>query len=184
MGPEVRQAIDFSSLNWADDLMRQARSAGTLHGPSGLDYWVFPRSTGFQPPPFCVGRPAMDSWLVFRSKQLGIPVLDATDAIAIIHQEHGYPKKRAPHFETECATNIKLAGGRTNLLTLREADWRVDAEWKLRRPAWNNRILAALADFRCWRSLLAAKRWLNRKLQGSSVSERKPRAPAPVQSPR
>lgn len=174
-------AIDFAP-GWEAALRRRARTDGALHGPSGLDYWVFPRSTAFDPPPFCVGRPGMDSWLVFRSKQLGIPVLDATEGVMIVHQEHGYPKKRAAHFEEECSRNIRLAGGRSNLMTLRDADWRVGASGELERPPWKYRVLAGLGRFRAWRALLAAKRRLNRRLQGSSVTERKPR-PAGAAAP-
>ena len=165
---EVTEPLDFKQPNWRERLVARARSEGHLHGPSGMDYWVFPKQVPICPPPFCVGRPGMDSWLVFHAKSRGMPVLDATDAITIIHQQHGYPKQRAPHFEVECERNIALAGGRANMLSLREADWLITPAGDRERPPFARAMLSFLSGFATWRNLLAAKRWTQRQLAGSS----------------
>lgn len=165
---DVTEPIDFSQAHWQEALLMRAKGEGYLHGLSGMDYWVFPRSTNINPPAFCVGRPGMDTWLVFHAKSRGIPVLDATDAITIIHQQHGYPNKRAPYFEIECDRNVTLAGGRDNMLTLREADWLVTAAGDLVRPPFVRVLLSYLAGFTAWRKLLGVKRGIQRKLAGSS----------------
>ena len=110
----------------------------------------------------------MDTWLVFYAKKTGIPVLDATEAITIIHQQHGYPNKRAPFFETECDRNIVLAGGRSNLLTLREADYLVSQSGELVAPPFYRWVMSYLSGYWTWRRLLGFKRGLQRKLARSS----------------
>lgn len=165
---DVAGPLAFHEADWAEKLLQRARGEGTLHGYAGMDYWVFPAAAGFNPPAFCVGRPGMDSWLVFEARRRGIPVIDATDAITIVHQNHGYPKKRAPHFEVECARNIELAGGRSNFLTLREADHLLMRNGDARRPPLGRAVLGRLSSYRAWRMLLGAKRWGQRVLAGAS----------------
>jgi hypothetical protein len=41
-------------------------------------------------PPFAVGRPGWDNWMIYRARLLRIPVVDATRAITAIHPRHGY----------------------------------------------------------------------------------------------
>ncbi len=165
---DVTENIDFSYPSWRDALLARAKSEGRLHALSGMDYWVFPKRAKITPPAFCVGRPGMDSWLVFDAKSRSIPILDATKAITVIHQQHGYPNKRAPHFEIECERNIELAGGRANMLSLREADFLLTATGNVVSPPLARVLLSHLAGYVVWRKLLAAKRLVQRKLAGSS----------------
>jgi hypothetical protein len=165
---DITEQIDFKQDGWSDAMLQRAKSDGFLHSLNGMDYWVFPKAANICPPPFCVGRPGMDSWLVFHAKTHGIPVLDATDSITIIHQQHGYPLKRVPHFEIECERNVDLAGGRANMLSMREADWLLTSSGHLIRPSFGRRSLSLLARYSVWRKFLAVKRWLQRKMAGSS----------------
>lgn len=165
---DIVENIDFERDDWSTMLLSRTKSEGFLHSLNGMDYWVFPKAASIYPPSFCVGRPGMDSWLVFHAKSHKIPVLDATGAITIIHQQHGYPMKRAAHFEIECDQNIELAGGRANMLSMREADWLLTASGHLVRPPIGRRSLSLLARYKVWRNFLAVKRWLQRKMAGSS----------------
>jgi hypothetical protein len=64
---------------------------GTLDLPDAIDYFVLDRSGPLtELPPFAVGRPGWDNWMIYRARSLGIPVVDATRAITAIHQAHGY----------------------------------------------------------------------------------------------
>jgi hypothetical protein len=165
---EVTEKINFDRNDWSNALLSRAKTDGFLHSLNGMDYWVFPKAANIYPPPFCVGRPGMDSWLVFYSKLHGIPVLDATDSIMIIHQQHDYPMKRVPYFEIECDRNVKIAGGRANMLSMREADWLLTASGNLVRPSIGRRCLSLLARYKVWRNFLASRRWLKRIIAGSS----------------
>jgi hypothetical protein len=164
---DVIGKIDFEQKGWREHLLSRVKSDGFLHSLSGMDYWVFPRATHINLPAFCVGRPGIDSWLVFYAKTHGIPVLDATGSITIIHQRHGYPLKRTLHFEIECAQNIELSGGRANMLSMREADWLLTSTGYLIRPSFGRRFLSILARYKMWRNFLAVKRWMQRLMMSS-----------------
>jgi hypothetical protein len=139
------------------DLFERAKKEGKLHRMSGMDYWVFPKSFPIEPPAFAVGRPAMDSWLIFESRRRKIPVIDATQVVDIIHQNHGYPAKKNPYFETEKKRNLELAGGLTRVATLRDADWLL-TDQGLKRPGILRRIYSSLTLFYPFRLMLALKR--------------------------
>lgn len=115
---------------------------------------------------FALGRPAWDSWLIYDMRSRRVPVIDATEAITIIHQNHDFShskfgeKKRVGGPEWQ--KNIEIAGGLTNMLTLRDADWTL-GENGLKRPDFPMRLFSMLSLFYPWRVLLA----IRRKLQNS-----------------
>lgn len=160
---DFREPLDTENHagNWENVFRERVFHEGCLHGLAGIDYWVFTRSLNFDPPSFVVGRPGIDSWLVYRGRQLRIPVIDATEAITIVHQNHDYPMKKKDYFEAEKRRNIEIAGGLANMLTLRDANWRVDRKG-LKRQRFPRNIFSSLSLFPPWRAFLAAKRRLRR----------------------
>jgi hypothetical protein len=154
---DVNGEINFNESDWQDESMQLARDKGELHPLSGMDYWVLPLSPPFKIPPFVIGRPGMDSWLVYKSRSLKIPVIDATEVINIIHQNHNYPQKKKPFFEIERKINIKLAGGFINMMTLREANFLLTKNG-LEKPKFPRSIFAGLALVYPWRVFLFIKR--------------------------
>ena len=67
-----------------------ARS-GELALPEAIDYFVFPRTGPLSElPPFVVGRPGWDNWMIYRARSLGLPVVDATRVVTAVHQNHDY----------------------------------------------------------------------------------------------
>lgn len=158
---ELKGRINFNEIDWEQKLRNRVLKEGKLHGMSGLDYWVFPRDFDFNPPPFVVGRPGMDSWLIYKSRTLKIPVIDATEVVTILHQNHNYPSKKKPYFKIEQERNLKLAGGFVNMFSLRDADWILTSEG-LKRPPFPRNIFSSLSLFYPWRLLLSVKRRLQR----------------------
>jgi hypothetical protein len=68
-----------------------ARECGRLRPPQWIDYFVFPRHLLYQQvPPFAVGRPGYDNWLLWKVRSIGVPVVDVTRAVVAIHQNHDY----------------------------------------------------------------------------------------------
>lgn len=157
---DVTEEIDFGNNWWVEDLLAKVRNDGRLHGLSGLDYFVFPRNV-IQMPPFAVGRPGWDSWLIYNMRTRKIPVIDATKAVTVIHQNHDYSHSK---FGTkkyvagpEWQRNIEIAGGLTNMMTLRDADWELSKDGP-KRPDFPAHVFSALSLYYPWRVLLAAKR--------------------------
>jgi len=75
------------------DILSSARASRILFFSFviiGLDYFIFPCGLFRDIPPFAVGRPAWDNWLVYKARSLGLPVIDATKMVTAIHQNHAY----------------------------------------------------------------------------------------------
>lgn len=159
---DLTDDLDVGYPGWADELLDKARKQGTLHGYSGLDYFLFPKGL-VRLPPFAVGRPGWDNWLLFAMQQKNVPVIDATAVVTIIHQNHDYSHSpfggRKQVRGPELVENIRIAGGRHNLLTLREADYLLTLKG-LVRPPFSRRIFNILGKWSLWRYLLGAKRTL------------------------
>jgi hypothetical protein len=85
---DVLAPIDFAADGRA--LAAWARANGRLDLGRGSDYFVFPRSTDFGLPPFAVGRPGWDNWMMGRTLELGFPLIDLTESVTVIHQNHDY----------------------------------------------------------------------------------------------
>ena len=157
---DVTEEIDFEDREWSDRLLERVNNEGEPHGLSGIDYFTFPRNL-INMPPFAVGRPGWDSWVIYDMRTRGIPVIDATEAITVIHQNHDYSHSRFGEKKrvggSEWQRNIQIAGGLTNMMTLRDADWALD-ENGLRRPDFHMRLFSMLSLFYPWRLLLALKR--------------------------
>lgn len=63
-----------------------------LHPPAGIDYFIYRRGTLGDIPQFAVGRTVYDNWLVWAAiEKWGLQVIDATEALTVIHLNHGYP---------------------------------------------------------------------------------------------
>ena len=93
-----------------------AHGHGELAPPDAIDYFVFDRAGPLTAlPPFVVGRPGWDNWMIYRARRLRIPVIDATRAITAIHPRHGYehvPKGTgALWYGPEADANFELIKG-------------------------------------------------------------------------
>ena len=122
---DIKERIDFQELNWEEKLREKIKKEGTLHGPSAIDYFVFPKDVLGEIPAFALGRTAWDNWFLHRAWISDIPLIDATPAIKIIHQNHKVhiPQKHKKDVwkGPEAKINQKLAGGLSRALTIRDA---------------------------------------------------------------
>lgn len=113
-------------INEEDNIRSYAHNNGKLHPQYGIDYFVFTRGMWGEIPPFAIGRPRYDNWLIYKAKSLNIPVIDCTQVILAIHQNHDYQ-----HIQNidnrfgngpEVQRNVQLAGGSDHLCTLGDCD--------------------------------------------------------------
>lgn len=125
----VGQRLDFDQTepiafeqDWESKLREQTARHGQLKNPTGIDYFFFRRGLWGTIPPFAVGRTAFDNWLIYRARALKIPVVDATEAVTAIHQNHDYSHAgtgynwiwRGP----EAKLNQALAGHSSKMFTI------------------------------------------------------------------
>jgi hypothetical protein len=92
---DVVEPLDFSEPSWANELMDRAKLSGRLATNMFVDYFVFPRGVLTGVPPFAIGRPGYDNWLLWNVRQRGIPLIDATHGAPVIHQNHNYSHIKA-----------------------------------------------------------------------------------------
>jgi len=122
---------------WDQALRSRLELKGTLHPPAGSDYFVFPRDQFENLPPFALGRAGWDNWMIFRARNMRIPVVDASKAITVVHQAHdyGHLESGLPHYGLEEShENVRLGGGPETIFTLADATWRMNGQGLVRIP--------------------------------------------------
>ncbi len=140
--------VDVQNPHWLKDVSDQA-SAGRLtpHGPTGVDYFGFVRGMWQKLPPVFMGRAMCDQALLHNALRSHLPVIDATLAVKIIHQFHGYGhvtggRQEVFHGEDR-DTMARLHGLKYSLPTVADADWRFDEHGTLQpdrvRRSWLRR---------------------------------------------
>jgi hypothetical protein len=157
---DIREAWNFASADWEADLKNLLAQKGSLHAPTGIDFFCFPKGMYADIPPLVIGRPGFDNWLVWRARTLGFPIVDVTEAVTIAHQNHPstYVKQTlsSQEFDTlgskddeswiksegkwvelipDAKTNIRLVPDEKNL-NIWAATWQVDRNGRLKRRRW------------------------------------------------
>lgn len=167
---DVRKPIPFHEPSWRSSMRDTAARSGELRGPSTIDYAVYPSSI-FPPilPPFPVNSFGWDPWFLFEHKRRRIPVIDVTPSVLAVHQNHesrdaNRQKWRAWLRDSDSMRLLQESGGFSNMMTLREADFRLRPDG-LVRPSAVGRVLSALATRRFYRTALGAYRSVKTRLR-------------------
>jgi len=133
---DVEELLPFEA-NWESVLRERIRSDGVLHNPAGSDYFVYPHTMYREIPPFALGRAGWDNWMIYESRHSRVPVIDATEAVTIVHQNHDYAHLPGgkPHYRLpESEENVRLAGGSLTVFKLRDASWELTPDRLRRKP--------------------------------------------------
>lgn len=128
--------------DWHSRFRLDLEAQGQLHPAAGSDYFVFKRGTFNNIPPFALGRAGWDNWMIFSGRTRRIPVIDATQAVTIIHQDHDYAHlpDGQPHYRLpESDENVRLGGGQETIFTLLDADW-IYSDGVSKRKPWGQRL--------------------------------------------
>lgn len=129
---DLKEPVDFSSPDWEERLRAYVAEVGKLHKPYGIDYFIFPRGQYHDIPPFAIGRPGWDNWMIHQACSLQTPVIDATKVITAFHQSHNY--SHLPGGEVnfrkgpEAERNREFLGGPNHAFTVRDATWVLSAK--------------------------------------------------------
>lgn len=143
---DILEPWDFDSPGWDQRLDRYVSDRGSLLDATGIDYFVFPRDLYRDMPPLIIGRIWWDHWLIWRARSLGTPVIDATQTVRAVHQNHDYSYHPAGAdgvwHDAQARQNYDLAGGKWHLYTVQ------DSTHRLTPAKLQPRFLYPLAPFR------------------------------------
>jgi hypothetical protein len=134
---DVKKSLSFTG-EWHSGLKMLIQQEGKLHKSKGSDYFVFPQDAFPHFPNFAIGRAGWDNWTIYHARKEGWMVIDATDAITVIHQQHDYrhlPGGKIHYTLPESDENLRIAGGKRHIFTLFDANFRLDRECRIRNAA-------------------------------------------------
>lgn len=163
---DMPELIEFDSL-WEERLMSLVKNASKLHGFSGIDYFIFPKTLEMELPPFAVGRAGWDNALIYTMRKNRIPIIDATEVIDAVHQNHDYNhlkgREQEVWFGNEARENVAHGGGLGKMMTILGATHILTNEG-LKTPSLKRRLYGASMLFPPTRYLMQLKRLLQQKL--------------------
>ncbi len=122
---DIAEPLDFADAEWARRAEALAHERGAQQPGWSIDYFAFPRGLYAEMPALVIGRVWWDHWLVWKAREQGAEVVDASEVVTAIHQNHGYgyhPQgARGVWSDEQAAENYRLAGGRWHLQTIDDA---------------------------------------------------------------
>jgi hypothetical protein len=87
---DVTAELDFSHAGQPATFIKEAMDNGFLALPTAMDYFAFTPGLWEDIPPFALGRMIWDTWLLNDNLRAGRPVINCTNFVTAIHQNHGY----------------------------------------------------------------------------------------------
>lgn len=121
----VGNLLNFSA-DWEGRLQERVERDGYLHPRGAVDYLAFRDGAWLADlPPFAVGRTGYDNDIVARTLAEGIPVVDATRAVVVIHQDHAPNERHTVEARHNRDMRIEGRGG------VGQANWLLAGDGKL-----------------------------------------------------
>ena len=138
---DVRTELDFSP-GWEAGFDQDLKARGRRHPAGGSDYFIYPREIFREIPAFAIGRSGWDNWMFYEARYKGWKLINCSEAIDIIHQDHDYAHlpNGLPHYrQPESAENIKAAGGKRTIFTLLDCNYKADKNAEISRIPLDNK---------------------------------------------
>ena len=176
---EVTEPIHISGAHWQQAILQRARNEGLQRLHYNIDYFAFPRGLYKGIPDLAIGRNWWDQWLLWSASAQGASVIDVSDVVCAVHQNHDYsyhPRgMTGVWYDERAQENFRQAGGWSHLHTIEDARfrftpkgivpnrfyWLAPARRRVRRVS---RAMRTLARTRFWHPLLDRTRSLRHAL--------------------
>jgi hypothetical protein len=144
---DVTEPIAFEEAEWKERLRQRARAQAAQRSGDWIDYFAFRRGFYFgKMPELVIGRVFWDQWLVWKAREMGAAVVDASSAVMAIHQNHEYgyhpAGKTGVWTDALSQRNLKLAGGPWHLRTIDDATHVLEADALRKNPGRSRRAVA------------------------------------------
>jgi hypothetical protein len=151
---DITKPLDFGLRDWEERLRRDLTKNGVLQFDYAIDYFVFSKGLWTEIPPFAVGRPGYDNWLIYSACNARARVIHATKAVTCIHQNHERTYAsvglKGPRGEThtrggvEEERNLEMMGGEDRRFSVRDAHWVIDEHGLAKAPLTRARLFRQL----------------------------------------
>lgn len=141
---KVEREINFDCGEDVEKLLADAKIRGRKAPVVCKEYFAYTRDLFQQIPDFAVGRGNWDNWMIANSKSLGVPVINVSNRVNIIHQDHDYQHLNRTRLSCyvsgdEAKRNQELAGGK-NIVSGSTGTWTFGpGGLKKLRASWLNR---------------------------------------------
>jgi hypothetical protein len=124
---DIAFPIDFNDRNWSANLITRAQKENPLMHHTQIDYFIFRKNSLGDIPPFALGRPTWDNWMIWNALKKGVKVVDSGNAIYAIHQNHHFKHLPTQNYYdgSEAKENLRLAGGWPHLRNLLDANYKL-----------------------------------------------------------
>ena len=87
----IMEPVEFSDANWREKIRAFALSTNDQRDGWWIDYFLFSRGLyGNEMPAFVIGTVRWDNWLLWKALDLKLPVVDASQVVLAVHQNHDY----------------------------------------------------------------------------------------------
>ena len=128
---DISQPVGFAEQDWQDEVRHQALATGKCHAARQIDYLMF--SHGLFPrdlPPLPLGSGLWNHWLIWRAVADGSMVVDVSDVVLAIHQNHEADAREiSPKMQgKELGDHVALCGGSGHLCGIDRAPYRLTAK--------------------------------------------------------
>jgi hypothetical protein len=122
---DIRAALDFGDPRWSARVKELAHEQGLQQPGWSVDYFAFRRGFYGYMPALVIGRVWWDHWLVWKAHAQGAAVVDVSEVVTAIHQNHDYAYHPAGATgvwtDEQAKENYRLAGGQWHLRTIDDA---------------------------------------------------------------
>ncbi len=139
---DITEPIDFGRPEWAREIREEAIDKGFRQDESWIDFFVFRKGMYSNMPAVIVGHCYWDNWMIWRALSDGAPVVDGSQFVIPVHQNHGYNAKfgRAKGVPTDALSqlNLRTIGGERHVRRIDAATHSLTRNGKVRRVMIRN----------------------------------------------
>jgi hypothetical protein len=134
---DITEPVNFGRKGWECNLRELALNQGKQQNHFWIDFFLFPRGLYENMPSLIVGRAYWDHWMIWRALSARSSVIDFSDAVVAVHQNHGYNPQsgRTKGFSEDSLSlrNLEVSGGEAHQRSIRAATHRLLRDGKIRR---------------------------------------------------
>lgn len=127
---DVDILVDFQSTKSSKEFFSLAKEKSSEFIMGASDYFFFRKNSLASLPPFAVGRPYWDNWMIYSARMLRLPVVDVTMAVLAVHQNHDHSHvlhvRKGAYYGPEGDRNLEYLGIE-NAFTLYDATHFMDS---------------------------------------------------------